>query len=375
MIILSSIQNLAENCQSEGQNLTKFYDFLVRINKEEMNMSYTNEETNDECVKIMTIHKSKGLEYPICYFSGLYKSFNIRDVKEKFLYDKKYGIITPLKNEGTYNCFLKELVKNNYLIEEISEKIRLFYVAVTRAKEKMIFILPKKEKEFSTLNHNSQLKCRSFADFLYIIWDYLKDYQIPINIEEISLSKNYLDTQLEKVWKSELKTKFDVQELTNQKEEKRQIKYSKNMISLNHFEDDKNIKLGRKVHEYLELIDFHNPDYSLIPEKLIQSKIKKFLESPFLKKHLNSEIYKEFEFVFENETGEHHGIIDLMIIENNRILIVDYKLNNILDEAYIKQLKGYQHYIMEQSEKKVELYLYSILSEQIIAIENDKVAL
>jgi len=375
MMILSSIQNLAENYQLEGKNLKSFYEFLSRINKEEMNITYTNETTSNECVKIMTIHKSKGLEYPICYFSGLYKNFNISDVKEKFIYDKKYGIITPLKEEGMYSCFLKELIKENYLIEEISEKIRLFYVAVTRAKEKMIFLVPKKEKEFPNGIQNQQIKCRSLADFLYMIWDYLKSYQIPVNQNEISLTKNYLNTELEKNWQKNSKLKLQIQELEYQKEEKSQIKYSKNMISLNNLEDDKNIKLGLKIHEYLELIDFHNPDYSVISEKIIQNKIKKFLNSSFLQKRLNGEIYKEYEFVFENENKEHHGIIDLMIIEDNLITIVDYKLNHLFDEAYIKQLNGYQEYIKEQSGKPVELYLYSILKEDFLAIKNNQVML
>lgn len=373
MIILTSIQKLAENYQLEGKDLKDFYLFLSRINKEEMDISYPNEQSDEESVKIMTIHKSKGLEYPICYYSGLYKSFNISDVKEKFMYDKNYGIITPLKDEGTYPCFLKELIKRNYLKEEISEKIRLFYVAVTRAKEKMIFILPKKEKDFSNPSINALMKCRSFADFFYILWDYTKQYQKVLDVKEISLTKNYLDIQLEKVWQSKYESPLQVQELTFQKSEKDQIKYSKNMFSLNTLEDDKNIKLGLKVHEYLELLDFRNPNYSLISEKIIQTKVKKFLESTFLRERINGEIYKEFEFIFENETKEYHGIIDLMIVEENLITIVDYKLNHVLDEMYIKQLHGYQQYIMNKSQKKVELYLYSILSEQIIAIENNKV--
>ena len=80
-------------------------------------------------------------------------------------------------------------------------------------------------------------------------------------------------------------------------------------------------------------------------------------------------------FVFENENKEHHGIIDLMIIEDNLITIVDYKLNHLFDEAYIKQLNGYQKYIKEQSGKPVELYLYSILKEDFLAIKNNQVML
>ena len=77
----------------------------------------------------MNIHKSKGLEFPLCYFTGYYKSFNISDLKDLFMYDNKYGIITPVNTDGIKSTIIKTLAKELYMHEEISEKIRLFYVA------------------------------------------------------------------------------------------------------------------------------------------------------------------------------------------------------------------------------------------------------
>ena len=57
------------------------------------------------------------------------------------MFDNKYGIITPYYKEGIGKTFVKELVKDMYLKEEVSEKIRLFYVALTRAKEKFIIVI------------------------------------------------------------------------------------------------------------------------------------------------------------------------------------------------------------------------------------------
>lgn len=371
--ILNHIKSLADNYQDEGKNIEEFSDFLSRINKEEMQIKYSNYEQNEECVKIMTIHKSKGLEYPICYFSGLYKSFNISDVKERFVYDKKYGIITPLKDEGLYSSFLKELMKQNYLVEEISEKIRLFYVAATRAKEKMIFVLPKKEKNNVPLTLENRLKNRSLADFLYNIWNNLKEYQMEIDLNKIHLSKDYLIINSEEIRLNDCTEKITVKELTSSKKKIEQQKFSKNNTVLNTKEDDQNIKLGVKMHEYLELIDFQNPNYNLIPEIFLRKKIKDFLETPFMKKNKTAEIYKEFEFIYEEDNQEYHGMIDLMLIDKDKIILVDYKLNNIVDQAYEKQLKGYQSYIERKSKKRVEIYLYSILNEQIINIEENTI--
>ena len=78
--------------------------------------------------------------------------------------------------------------------------------------------------------------------------------------------------------------------------------------------------------------------------------------------------YKEYEFVYEKEGDIFHGIIDLMIENDTSILIVDYKLKDIEDENYIKQLYGYREYIKSITNKKVELYLYSILLEEFKSI-------
>ncbi len=375
MTILKYIQNIAHSCKQEGYNIEELYEFLERINQEEIQIKYSNEEQINDCVKIMTIHKSKGLEYPICYFSGLYKTFNISDMKEKFLFDKKYGIITPIKEEGLYSCFLKELVKHNYLLEEISEKIRLFYVAVTRAKEKMIVVLPKNLKTKPTNNLESRLKNRSLADFLYSIWENIKFAQIEQDMSKLFLTKDYLTYAQEQLKRTNSKDILNVQELTLKSVTIENKNFSKKNTNLNTKEDYENIKLGLKFHEYLEQIDFEKPNYNAIKELFIKKKIKKFLENELIQKYKTADIFKEYEFIYEENDQEFHGIIDLMIILNDQIIILDYKLNNLMDNDYIKQLRGYQKYIMYKSNKLVKIYLYSILSEEMIDVEESLIGL
>lgn len=84
----------------------------------------------------MTIHKSKGLEYPICYYTGISSSFNIRDTMERFIFDNEYGVICPYFNEGINKTIYNYLFREKYIREDISERIRLFYVALTRCREK-----------------------------------------------------------------------------------------------------------------------------------------------------------------------------------------------------------------------------------------------
>lgn len=366
LVILNYIQDLAKEYGQKANNIFTFHEFLNRIQKDELEIRFSTNETNEDSVTIMTIHKSKGLEYPICYFSGLTKKFNIRDVKERFLYDSKYGFLTPLKQEGIYTCFLKELIKQNYIKEEISEKIRLFYVAVTRAKEKMIFVLPEKEKEI-----NTRIECRSLADFLYIIWPYLKDFQTKIKQEEIKLTKDYLtETQGMKI-SPEITEPILVEEIHFETIEEPQLKFSKDNNNLITKKEAENIKLGIKMHEYLECIDFINPNYDQIANAFLKKKIRNFIESEFIQQNKDYNIQKEYEFIYEKDQKEYHGMIDLLIETPTKIIILDYKLNHLVDDAYIKQLKGYKSYIETKTSKPISLYLYSILKEEFISLEKE----
>jgi ATP-dependent exoDNAse (exonuclease V) beta subunit len=69
------------------------------------------------------------------------------------------------------------------------------------------------------------------------------------------------------------------------------------------------------------------------------------------------------------ENIEYHGIIDLMLEYKDHIDIYDYKLKNILDDAYAKQLSGYKKYIENKMKKPVNTYLYSIFDKKIRKID------
>ena len=126
-----------------------------------------------------------------------------------------------------------------------------------------------------------------------------------------------------------------------------------------------NMKYGLKVHEILEYIDFKNPEYELIEDSKNREKIKKFINNPLFNNFNNVKIYKEYEFIYEKDNNSYHGIIDLLLEYDDRILIVDYKLSNIDDDKYLEQLKGYKDYIKTISSKPIKTYLYSIMSENI----------
>ena len=80
--------------------------------------------------------------------------------------------------------------------------------------------------------------------------------------------------------------------------------------------------------------------------------------------------YHEYEFYYQEDNHEYHGIIDLMVEYDNIIYIIDYKLKNISDDAYLKQLVGYKKYISSITDKKVKTFLYSILDNDLMEVNN-----
>ena len=122
---------------------------------------------------------------------------------------------------------------------------------------------------------------------------------------------------------------------------------------------------GTKVHEVLELMDFkeNNLDKFNVDDS-IKDKINKFLNTELIKNNIDSNMYKEYEFIYNEDNQKLHGIIDLLIENEDKMIIVDYKLKSIDDSNYDKQLNGYRKYIMEKTNKETYCYLYSILDEK-----------
>ena len=374
---LSKLLDIADNLSTLGYNIYTFKDYLNELLDSDEEIKYKANNSSANSVKIMTIHTSKGLEYNLCYYSGLFKEFNKRELNDRFMYSTKYGIISPFFKDGINETIIKYLDKYHYLEDEISERIRLFYVALTRAREKMIILLPQIDEENEnlevngTIDLNTRHKYNSFSSIFNSIKNKLKKYYQTIDLNKINLTKDYIyNTQTINPKISPSLTNptapIIVDEITLPKTIAiNEEHYSKTTHELINPKIKNNMIFGTLVHETLEYLDFKNPDYSLITNPLIKDKIQKFLANPLLSNINEATIYKEYEFIYNDEFNEYHGIIDLMIEYKDHIDIIDYKLNNIKDEHYLNQLQGYKDYIKTITNKTINIYLYSILGETI----------
>lgn len=367
--VLEYFKNLSESLQDIGYDYHKFIVYLDDIISSKKEIKIPVSVGDDNSCKIMTIHKSKGLEYPICYYSGLGASFNVSELKEKILYDNEYGIITPCFKNGYQDTFYKNLLKQKYYFEEIGEKIRLFYVALTRCKEKMIMIASLDEnstdKDNYIVSDVIREQYRSFLDILKSIYEDVDSRIVDIQLDNIPISNDYKILNVNKL-PDNLSTdvKLNVSEYTYEKQILTKEHFSKSVNSLIDKNTMNNMRFGTKIHKLFELVDFKNPEFDKLAMTDYEKQcIIKFLSQPLLTNINSANIVKEYEFYTNIDNEEKHGIIDLILEYDDHIDIIDYKLKSINDINYVKQLDGYRKYIENKSKKKVDIYLYSIIDE------------
>ncbi|KZZ84558.1 helicase-exonuclease AddAB subunit AddA [Bacillus sp. SJS] len=119
----------------------------------------------EDVVRIMTIHSSKGLEFPVVFTAGLARQFNMMDMNKSFLLDKHLGFGTKYIHPElrfSYPTLPLLAMKKKLKIELLSEELRVLYVALTRAKEKLFLVGTVKDREKALLSWKRALSNRDW---------------------------------------------------------------------------------------------------------------------------------------------------------------------------------------------------------------------
>ena len=128
--------------ETSFKGIFNFINFISKLKKSNTDMgSAKTLGENANVVRIMSIHKSKGLEFTVVICSGMGKNFNNQDFRKSILYhhDLGYGPeLVDYKRRISYPSIAKEALKSRINIENLSEEMRVLYVAFTRPKEKLI---------------------------------------------------------------------------------------------------------------------------------------------------------------------------------------------------------------------------------------------
>ena len=174
--------------QYESASFKGLYNFICFIDRLKLNSGDLSAAKvigeNDNVVRIMSIHKSKGLEFPVVFLSGTGKQFNKQDLNDSILIHQDLGFgpkFIDSVNRIEYPTLAKEALKLKLETELISEEMRVLYVALTRAKEKLII---------TGVTKGFEKKCKEKEELLFL---YQK--QNTNKIEERLLKKyvSYLD--------------------------------------------------------------------------------------------------------------------------------------------------------------------------------------
>ena len=143
---MANVEMLTERAAAfEGTSYKGLFNFVRYIAQlKKYDVDYGEAGIMDEqadTVRIMSIHKSKGLEFPIVFVAGMGKKFNTQDTKGSVLLHPDWGAgvdLIDLKRRTKTPTFLKKMIREETALENLAEEMRILYVALTRAKEKLI---------------------------------------------------------------------------------------------------------------------------------------------------------------------------------------------------------------------------------------------
>ncbi|MBQ9168614.1 MAG: helicase-exonuclease AddAB subunit AddA [Oscillospiraceae bacterium] len=146
---LRTFYQLAVDFEANGRrDLSQFLDYLTMM--EDKGLIAAGEQTSSGCVTLMSIHKSKGLEFPVVFLCGLSREFNRESQRAQVLCDKELGLglsAVDRKNRVRYPTIAKRAIAVKSTAESLSEELRVLYVAMTRAKDRLIMTYTAKKLE------------------------------------------------------------------------------------------------------------------------------------------------------------------------------------------------------------------------------------
>ena len=460
---INGLIKLSEDYTSTGRTgLSGFIRYLDNAVENDGLKSVDGGFSNKNSVKIMSIHKSKGLEFPYVIIGECSKGFNRRDSYDSLTIARETGIGLKIRDDNlftSYHTLSSVATEKAILFGDISEELRVLYVAMTRAKEHLAFVtdisskaLKKRVKLNAMLSTDKDgdlhpyavFKASSYSEWILsclashrdcaVIRDacslspeaFKNDISFGIDTSYITSKSDYTNYET-----SEEKAEIDFELLEKiRKNINYEYPYEFSGVlakrTASSTEDNKSQKSyhfnakpsflscalsgaerGTAIHKFLELCDFRNAAEGLDNEILSllntgrlskqevdvidKNAIKSFLESEIGKRLINSEkIYKEYEFSvlkaasdLYNNLPEYaadeqivvQGKLDCAFLEDGEIVLLDYKTDNIVNEAlfvdlYKNQLRIYKDAFEECTDLKVkEMYIYSFKLKKFILIK------
>ena len=465
-------QLIEDALQFEKGSFSGLFNFIRYIEKAKQK-EYDEGEANiysekDDLLRIMSIHQSKGLQFKVVFLSSLQKNFNKQDLRESILLDEELGMASPYLDQETrikYPSLQLSAIKEKMEEENQAEELRLLYVAMTRAEEKLIMTGVVKNLASYMEKHpvNEDIKiedirgAKSYLDFIMLAFSrsFTESLENPLvklctfTREALSEKKeeeegekfsvrdalySYLAEKCEKTeeeeeWDKDFSYRYDHEESTHLYPKYAVSLLKKQAIEAVKEQGDKEgetggeskglseaeksgkneqvhernaekrekglgAKIGDSFHHALALFDYNKgleqlpailgeEELSLLNKEQFQTFLSSSLGECFKKAFREKRLFREKHFMralpyhslFPERTEEDEvllqGIIDAFIVEDDGIILVDYKTDRVregeeLRERYRKQIMLYSdalEAILGKRVKRRVLYSFYLAKE------------
>ncbi len=337
----------------------------------------------ENTVKAMTIHASKGLEFPVVIVCGLERAMNSEDEQGEILFSRDYGFAVKRYDDllrTKEETLLRGVIKEDMKRERVKEEMRLFYVALTRAKYSLHLTFESKEDN----RKEEFLGADKFLDYIpeYIEatghketdFDFIKLYN---GVETIMIGKadqGKMQKMIENfayVYPNAAETKLPLKTDVTAAAKTDDGGYSYVLFD----EPSPDPERGIIAHKLLEHFDFNSPldlykqskimveNGTLTEEELSKinlERIGKALCSDELERVKGLKTYREKTFicaipanmVMDTESKESvvmQGMIDLLAVDSDRAVVIDYKYSALDSDSLVKKYK-----------KQLDLYAYAV---------------
>ena len=465
-------QLIEDALQFEKGSFSGLFNFIRYIEKAKQK-EYDEGEANiysenDDLLRIMSIHQSKGLQFKVVFLSSLQKNFNKQDLRESILLDEELGMASPYLDQETrikYPSLQLSAIKEKMEEENQAEELRLLYVAMTRAEEKLIMTGVVKNLASYMEKHpvNEDIKiedirgAKSYLDFIMLAFSrsFTESLENPLvklctfTREALSEKKeeeegekfsvrdalySYLAEKCEKTeeeeeWDKDFSYRYDHEESTHLYPKYAVSLLKKQAIEAVKEQGDKEgetggeskglseaeksgkngqvhernaekrekglgAKIGDSFHHALALFDYNKgleqlpailgeEELSLLNKEQFQTFLSSSLGECFKKAFQEKRLFREMHFMralpfralFPDRKEEDEvllqGIIDAFIVEDDGIILVDYKTDRVkseeeLRERYRKQIMLYSdalEAILGKRVKRRVLYSFYLAKE------------
>ena len=172
------LQQAIEFAENGHRGIFGFCRYIEMLKKSDIDFGEATVGTAANAVQLVSIHKSKGLEFPVVFVAGMGKQFNKQDMRKKLLLDVDYGVganYVDLEERLYKPTVMKRFIARQMLENSLSEEVRILYVALTRAKEKLILTgtvkgienkLQSWDLTGASLQHSALLGAATYLDWI-----------------------------------------------------------------------------------------------------------------------------------------------------------------------------------------------------------------